>query len=92
MELGTVATDRTKVIFRPNSIAINSLQLDNSITTTFKLILNETSGQSNSKVDEFTAAVVISARSDVQLTWNSGRANEVIQSESGISTYKRHNW
>ena len=45
------ATDRTKVIFRPNSSAINTLQLDMSVTTTFNLILND---QSGTKVDEFT--------------------------------------
>ena len=79
------ATDRTKVIYRPNSSAINTLQLDMSITTTFNLILNN---QSGIKVDEFTTTVTITGQPSVQLTWDSGQEEEVIQSISGKTTYE----
>ena len=79
------ATDRTKVIYRPNSSAINTLQLDMSVTTTFNLILND---QSGTKVDEFTTTVTITGQPSVQLTWDSGQEEEVIQSISGKTTYE----
>ena len=78
-------TDRTKVIYRPNSSAINTLQLDMSVTTTFNLILND---QSGTKVDEFTTTVTITGQPSVQLTWDSGQEEEVIQSISGKTTYE----
>ena len=79
------ATDGTKVIYRPNSTAINTVQLNMSITTTFNLILNN---QSGTKVDEFTTTVVITGQPSVQLTWDSGLEEEVVQSISGKTTYE----
>ena len=82
-----VATDRTKVIFRPNSTAINTLKLGGmSITTTLTLILNETS-PTTTKLDEFTVTVVITGQPSVQLTWDSGRTEDIIQSKSGATSY-----
>ena len=81
------ATDHTKVIFRPNSIAINTLKIgDRSITSTLNLILNETD-PATTKLDEFTVTVEIMSQPSVQLTWDSGREEELIQSKSGTTTY-----
>ena len=82
-----VTTDRTKVIYRPNSVAINTLQLNMSITTILTLVLYETSGQTRNEEDRFTVSVIITGQPSVQLTWDSGREEELVQNKSGATSY-----